>query len=61
MVESIQRETRQTISSMGATRERAGNSVQLADQAAQVILKIYEGTGQAVDAVSMFASDRVAV
>jgi methyl-accepting chemotaxis protein len=58
MVESIQRETRQTINSMGATRERAGNSVLLADQAADVILKIFEGTGQAVDAVSMFANDR---
>jgi methyl-accepting chemotaxis protein len=60
MVESIQRETRQTITSMGATRERAGNSVQLADQAADVILKIFEGTGQAVQAVSMFANDRKA-
>ena len=58
MIEAMVGETRQAISSMEATQARAGSSVQLADQAGQVIVRIHEGTGRAVEAVSSFAADR---
>ena len=58
MIEAMVGETRQAISSMETTRARAGSSVQLADEAGQVIVRIHEGTGRAVEAVSSFAADR---
>ncbi|WPP01601.1 PAS domain-containing methyl-accepting chemotaxis protein [Pseudomonas sp. HR96] len=57
MIGVIQGETRQAITSMDSTRERAGNSVELADEAGRVIVQIFEGTSRAVDAVSMFAGN----
>jgi methyl-accepting chemotaxis protein len=58
MIEKIQNETQQAIKSMDGTRDRAAKGVGLADQAGTVILQIREGTGHAVQAVSMFASER---
>ena len=58
MIEAMVGETRQAISSMETTRARAGSSVQLADEAGQVIVRIHEGTGRAVEAVSSFAAER---
>ena len=58
MIEAMVGETRQAISSMETTRARAGSSLQLADEAGQVIVRIHEGTGRAVEAVSSFAADR---
>lgn len=56
MIDTIQDETRQAVSSMNNTRDRARKSVELADEAGRVIVKINQGTTSAVDAVSMFAS-----
>ena len=61
MIEKIQNETQQAIKSMDGTRDRAAKGVGLADQAGTVILQIREGTGHAVQAVSMFASERGAL
>ena len=43
---------------MDATREQAGRSVALADQAGEVIVQICEGAGRAVEAVSVFAGEQ---
>ena len=58
MIERIQQETRSAIASMDATREQAGRSVALADQAGEVIVQICEGAGRAVEAVSVFAGEQ---
>ncbi|EIK94575.1 biofilm dispersion protein BdlA [Pseudomonas sp. M47T1] len=58
MIERIQQETRSAIASMDATRQQAGRSVELADQAGEVIVQIYDGASRAVDAVSVFAGDQ---
>ena len=58
MIAMIQDETRQAIDSMDATRDRAAQGVDLANQAGTVILQIREGTGEAVQAVSAFANER---
>ncbi len=58
MIAMIQEETRQAIDSMDATRDRAAQGVELANQAGTVILHIREGTGEAVQAVSAFANER---
>ncbi len=58
MIAMIQDETRQAIDSMDATRDRAAQGVELANQAGTVILQIREGTGEAVQAVSAFANER---
>jgi methyl-accepting chemotaxis protein len=58
MISMIQAETRQAIDSMDATRDRAAQGVELANQAGTVILQIREGTSEAVHAVSAFASER---
>ena len=58
MIAVIQGETRQAIDSMDATRDRAAQGVELANQAGTVILQIREGTGEAVQAVSAFANER---
>ena len=55
MIGVIQSETQQAITSMDATRSNASKGVDLADQAGSVIVKITEGTNNAVNAVSMFA------
>ncbi|WNW14232.1 PAS domain-containing methyl-accepting chemotaxis protein [Pseudomonas sp. DTU_2021_1001937_2_SI_NGA_ILE_001] len=55
MIDMIQSETRQAIDSMDNTRTTAVKGVDLADQAGSVIVKISEGTNNAVDAVKMFA------
>ncbi len=55
MIGVIQNETQQAITSMDATRSNASKGVDLADQAGSVIVKITEGTNNAVNAVSMFA------
>ncbi|WP_109512440.1 methyl-accepting chemotaxis protein [Pseudomonas ovata] len=55
MIGMIQTETRQAIDSMDNTRSNAIKGVDLADQAGSVIVKISEGTNNAVDAVKMFA------
>ena len=44
---------------MDDTRDRAAQGVELADQAGTVILQIRDGASEAVDAVSMFANERV--
>ncbi|MBV4485527.1 PAS domain-containing methyl-accepting chemotaxis protein [Pseudomonas sp. SWRI153] len=59
MIGLIQSETRQAIKSMEGTRERAAEGVALANQAGTVILQIRDGASEAVDAVSMFANERV--
>ncbi len=58
MIAMIQAETRQAIGSMDATRDRAAQGVELANQAGMVILQIREGTSEAVQAVSAFANER---
>ena len=58
MIAMIQAETRLAIDSMDATRDRAAQGVELANQAGTVILQIREGTGEAVQAVSAFANER---
>ncbi|MDX9676949.1 methyl-accepting chemotaxis protein [Pseudomonas zeae] len=59
MIGLIQSETRQAIKSMEGTRGRAAEGVELANQAGTVILQIRDGASEAVDAVSMFANERV--
>ena len=59
MIGLIQSETRQAIKSMGGTRDRAAEGVELANQAGTVILQIRDGASNAVQAVSMFANERV--
>jgi methyl-accepting chemotaxis protein len=58
MIEMIQGETRDAITSMNQTRDKAASSVDLADEAGRVIVQIFEGTSQAVDAVSVFVKDQ---
>ncbi|WP_282397208.1 PAS domain-containing methyl-accepting chemotaxis protein [Pseudomonas sp. PS01298] len=58
MIAMIQAETRLAIDSMDATRDRAAQGVELANQAGTVILQIREGTSEAVQAVSAFANER---
>ena len=58
MIAMIQAETRQAIDSMDATRDRAAQGVELANQAGTVILQIRQGTSEAVQAVSAFANER---
>ncbi|WP_425331971.1 methyl-accepting chemotaxis protein [Pseudomonas eucalypticola] len=58
MIDRIQQETRLAIASMEATREQAGRSVALADQAGQVIVQICEGASRAVEAVSIFVGEQ---
>ncbi|MCI8209910.1 chemotaxis protein [Pseudomonas sp. S25] len=57
MIGMIQSETRQAITSMDHTRNNAIKGVDLANQAGTVIVKISEGTSNAVDAVRAFAQD----
>lgn len=57
MIGMIQAETQQAITSMGHTRANAIKGVELADQAGTVIVRISEGTSNAVDAVRAFAQD----
>jgi methyl-accepting chemotaxis protein len=57
MIGVIQSETQQAITSMDATRNNASKGVNLADQAGSAIVKISEGTNNAVNAVRMFAQD----
>ncbi|MDT3313254.1 PAS domain-containing methyl-accepting chemotaxis protein [Pseudomonas sp. rhizo66] len=59
MIGLIQNETRQAIKSMEGTQGRAAQGVELANQAGTVILQIRDGASEAVDAVSMFANERV--
>ncbi|WP_419737537.1 MULTISPECIES: methyl-accepting chemotaxis protein [Pseudomonas] len=59
MIGMIQSETQQAIQSMNGTRDRASKGVGLADEAGTVILQIRDGASNAVQAVSMFANDRV--
>ncbi len=56
MISKILAETRDAVVSMNATQEGAQRGVTLADQAGSVILQIRNGTSDAVEAVSMFAS-----
>jgi len=56
MISKILAETRDAVLSMSATQEGAQRGVTLADQAGSVILQIRNGTSDAVEAVSMFAS-----
>ena len=58
MIERIQQETRSAIASMDATRQQAGRSVELADQAGEVIVQICDGASRAVEAVSVFAGEQ---
>ena len=58
MIALIQAETRQAITSMDGTRDRAALGVELANRAGAVIVQIREGTGEAVQAVSAFANER---
>jgi len=60
MIGLIQSETRLAIKSMDGTRDRAAEGVGLADRAGTVILQIRDGANHAVQAVSMFANERVA-
>ena len=55
MIGMIQNETREAIDSMDTTRLTAAKGVELADQAGSVIVRISEGTRDAVEAVRMFA------
>ncbi len=57
MIGMIQTETQQAITSMDLTRNNAIKGVELADQAGAVIVRIGEGTSNAVDAVRAFAQD----
>ncbi|SDS78703.1 methyl-accepting chemotaxis sensory transducer with Pas/Pac sensor [Pseudomonas asplenii] len=59
MIGMIQNETQQAIQSMNSTRDRASKGVGLADEAGTVILQIRDGASNAVQAVSMFANDKV--
>ena len=59
MIGLIQSETRQAIKSMDGTRDRAAQGVDLANQAGTVILQIRDGASHAVEAVSMFANERL--
>ncbi|MFJ7796717.1 methyl-accepting chemotaxis protein [Pseudomonas sp. NPDC096950] len=59
MIGLILSETRQAIKSMDGTRDRAAEGVELANQAGTVILQIRDGASNAVQAVSMFANERV--
>ncbi|XJV40115.1 methyl-accepting chemotaxis protein [Pseudomonas asplenii] len=59
MIGMIQDETQQAIQSMNGTRDRASKGVGLADEAGTVILQIRDGASNAVQAVSMFANDKV--
>ncbi|MGE8147276.1 methyl-accepting chemotaxis protein [Pseudomonas frederiksbergensis] len=59
MIGLILTETRQAIKSMDGTRDRAAEGVELANQAGTVILQIRDGASNAVQAVSMFANERV--
>ncbi|WP_263596525.1 methyl-accepting chemotaxis protein [Pseudomonas fluorescens] len=59
MIGLIQSETRQAIKSMDGTRDRAAEGVELANQAGTVILQIRDGASNAVQAVSMFANERL--
>nr|WP_236219210.1 PAS domain-containing methyl-accepting chemotaxis protein [Pseudomonas rhodesiae] len=58
MIAMIQNETRQAITSMDGTRDRAALGVDLANRAGAVIVQIREGTSEAVQAVSAFADVR---
>lgn len=58
MIDMIQNETQQAIKSMSSTQMRAAKGVELADQAGEVIVQIRDGAGEAVQAVSIFASER---
>lgn len=58
MIAMIQNETRQAITSMDGTRDRAALGVDLANHAGAVIVQIREGTSEAVQAVSAFANVR---
>lgn len=58
MIAMIQNETRQAITSMDGTRDRAALGVDLANRAGAVIVQIREGTSEAVQAVSAFANVR---
>jgi len=55
MIQMIQSETKQAITSMDNTRSNAAKGVDLADQAGSAIVQISDGTNNAVDAVRMFA------
>jgi methyl-accepting chemotaxis protein len=55
MIQVIQSETQQAITSMDNTRTNAAKGVDLADQAGSAIVQISDGTNNAVDAVRMFA------
>ena len=55
MIQMIQSETKQAITSMDNTRNNAAKGVDLADQAGSAIVQISDGTNNAVDAVRMFA------
>ncbi|PKH40074.1 chemotaxis protein [Pseudomonas sp. 43NM1] len=59
MIGLILNETRQAIKSMDGTRDRAAQGVELANEAGTVILQIRDGASHAVQAVSMFANERV--
>lgn len=59
MIGLIQTETRQAIKSMGTTRDRAAEGVELANLAGTVILQIRDGASNAEQAVSMFANERL--
>jgi methyl-accepting chemotaxis protein len=55
MIGVIQSETRQAIASMDTTSNTASRGVELADRAGSVIVRISEGTRDAVEAVKTFA------
>ncbi len=56
MIGMILSETRDAVASMNVTHEGALRGVTLADQAGSVIVQIRNGTTDALEAVSMFAS-----
>lgn len=56
MIQMIQVETKQAIDSMDNTRSSASKGVDLADQAGAVIVKISNGTNEALEAVRVFAA-----
>ncbi len=58
MIAMIQNETRQAITSMDGTRDRAALGVDLANRAGAVIVQMRGGTSEAVQAVSAFANVR---
>jgi methyl-accepting chemotaxis protein len=57
MIGMIQTQTQHAITSMDNTRTNALKGVDLADQAGLVIVRISEGTSNAVNAVKVFAQD----